>query len=144
MDYAFGVKVKNSLPSPRHRGVFPFFLRVLKFYTQHMFMIHFELVLYEAWGLGLSSYFCLGCPVVPAWFVKRASSSSKLLSHLCQKSVGAFLMVVFMFCLQTRRSVPCNNWQQSRLQQWEFPGGPVVRTQSFHCHEIRFHLWSGD
>ena len=27
---------------------------------------------------------------------------------------------------------------------WEFPGGPVVKTQCFHCHGPRFDSWSGN
>ena len=27
---------------------------------------------------------------------------------------------------------------------WEFPGGPIVRTLSFHCREHKFDPWSGN
>ena len=29
------------------------------------------------------------------------------------------------------------------MQNWEFPGDPVVRTQSSHCQGFGFHTWSG-
>ena len=27
---------------------------------------------------------------------------------------------------------------------WEFPGGPVVKTPCFHCSEQEFYPWSGN
>ena len=30
------------------------------------------------------------------------------------------------------------------LKNWEFPGGPVVRTPSFHCRGYGFDPWSGN
>ena len=29
-------------------------------------------------------------------------------------------------------------------QQWEFPGGPLVKTPCFHCRGCRFNPWSGN
>ena len=29
-------------------------------------------------------------------------------------------------------------------RKMDFPGGPVVRTQCFHCQRPRFNAWSGN
>ena len=32
----------------------------------------------------------------------------------------------------------------SKIKIREFPGGPVVRSPSFHCQGLRFDPWSGN
>ena len=34
-------------------------------------------------------------------------------------------------------------WNEKK-QDGKFPGGPVVRTQGFHCQGPRFHPWLGN
>ena len=31
-----------------------------------------------------------------------------------------------------------------KARSWDFPGGPVVKTLSFHCREQMFYSWSGN
>ena len=34
--------------------------------------------------------------------------------------------------------------KNTKLLMQGIPGGPVVRTQCFHCHGLEFNLWSGN
>lgn len=53
MDYNFGVKSKNSLPSPRCQSSSPmiFFLKLLEIYILYLSVIHFDLILGCSVGL---------------------------------------------------------------------------------------------
>ena len=31
-----------------------------------------------------------------------------------------------------------------KINSWDFPGGPVAKTQGFHLKEPEFHPWSGE
>ena len=38
----------------------------------------------------------------------------------------------------------CWNIKKQRLQEGDFPGGPVVKTLGFQCKGRRFDPWSGN
>ena len=55
--------------------------------------------------------------------------------HLVTFVICAFLCIYAVFCF--------NNFIKDFI--WgQFPGGPVIKTQGFHCPEPGFNLWSGN
>ena len=52
--------------------------------------------------------------------------------------------IIAVFVLQQEGTETWGDERCWRCLGKEFPGGPVVRTQSFHCRGRTFNLWSGN
>ena len=70
-------------------------------------------------------------------------------THIIIK-IHLYVYVCTWVCVNKTKATDCDSGQDCTQDCWirremrEFPGGPVVRTPSFHCQEPGFNSWLGN